>query len=894
MKRTILITGGAGFIGSHVVRLFVTKYPDYRIVNLDKLTYAGNLANLRDIEDSPNYVFEKGDICDLDMLRALFGQYDIDGVIHLAAESHVDRSIRDPFTFARTNVLGTLSLLEAAREYWNGDWAGKLFYHISTDEVYGALELTRPEGDAAGGESGGGPFGEEFFTEETKYAPHSPYSASKASSDHFVRAYHDTYGMPTLVTNCSNNYGPYQFPEKLIPLFINNIRHQKPLPVYGRGQNVRDWLYVEDHARAIDVIFHRGKVADTYNIGGFNEWKNIDLIRVIVRTVDRLLGNPEGSSEKLITYVTDRAGHDLRYAIDSRKLKRELGWQPSLQFEEGIEKTVRWYLQNQSWMDDITSGEYQQYYQSMYKDRYQSGFYGCNVRPEMQEISPNNKRIAKNTLLLYFRMLFTMAVSLYTSRVVLNILGVEDFGIYNVVGGIVAMFGFINGSMASATQRYLTFELGQDNRNQLAKVFATSLSIHAIISFFIVLLAETIGLWFLWNKMQIPADRMNAAFWVFQCSVAASVIMIMSVPYNAAIIAHEKMSAFAYISIIEVSFKLLVVYFLQYFHVDKLILYAVLIVIVQFIIRLCYSWYCNRHFKETKYRWIWDKTLFCEMTGLAGWNLFGNFAAITFTQGLNLLLNMFFGSVVNAARGIAVQAQTAIGQFSNNFQTALNPQITKSYATGDREYMHSLIFGVPNFPFFLLLFLSLPILIETKAILTLWLKIVPDHTVVFLRIMLCTTWVYAISNPLITAASATGKIKLYQSVVGGLLLLILPISYLCLRLGLPAYSVLIVHLGMEITAQFARLWMLRRMIRLSLREYFTKVIWRISKVTIIALAAPLAVAYWLPGEGIWNLLTICLICAISTSMSVYWFGLTSGEKIYISSRISSIVSKFRK
>ena len=367
-KRTILITGGAGFIGSHVVRLFVNKYPDYRIINLDKLTYAGNLANLRDIEDSPNYVFEKGDICDLDMLRALFGQYDIDGVIHLAAESHVDRSIRDPFTFARTNVLGTLSLLEAAREYWNGEWEGKLFYHISTDEVYGALELTRPEGDASGGESGGGPFGEEFFTEETKCAPHSPYSASKASSDHFVRAYHDTYGMPTLVTNCSNNYGPYQFPEKLIPLFINNIRHQKPLPVYGRGQNVRDWLYVEDHARAIDVIFHRGKVSDTYNIGGFNEWKNIDLIRVIVRTVDRLLGNPEGSSEKLITYVTDRAGHDLRYAIDSRKLKRELGWQPSLQFEEGIEKTVRWYLQNQKWMDDITSGEYEKYYDEMYKE----------------------------------------------------------------------------------------------------------------------------------------------------------------------------------------------------------------------------------------------------------------------------------------------------------------------------------------------------------------------------------------------------------------------------------------------------------------------------------------------------------------------------------------------
>ena len=374
-KRNIVITGGAGFIGSHVVRLFVNKYPEYRIINLDKLTYAGNLANLKDIEGKPNYKFVKMDICDYERMTELFQQYDIDGVIHLAAESHVDRSIKDPFTFARTNVMGTLSLLQAAKLHWNGDWNGKRFYHISTDEVYGALELTNPEGieppfttTASSGEHHLA-YGEDFFYETTKYDPHSPYSASKASSDHFVRAYHDTYGMPTIITNCSNNYGPYQFPEKLIPLFINNIRQQKPLPVYGKGENVRDWLYVEDHARAIDIIFHKGKVADTYNIGGFNEWKNIDLIKVIIKTVDRLLGNPEGHSLGLITYVTDRAGHDLRYAIDSTKLQRELGWEPSLQFEEGIEKTVRWYLDNQEWMDNITSGEYEKYYDSMYNNR---------------------------------------------------------------------------------------------------------------------------------------------------------------------------------------------------------------------------------------------------------------------------------------------------------------------------------------------------------------------------------------------------------------------------------------------------------------------------------------------------------------------------------------------
>ncbi len=374
-KRHILITGGAGFIGSHVVRLFVNKYPDYHIVNLDKLTYAGNLANLKDIEKAPNYTFVKADICDFETILSLLQQHRIDGIIHLAAESHVDRSIKDPFTFARTNVLGTLSLLQAAKLYWESlpeGYQGKRFYHISTDEVYGALELTHPEGikppftTTASSSEHHLAYGEKFFYEDTPYQPHSPYSASKASSDHFVRAFHDTYGMPTVVTNCSNNYGPYQFPEKLIPLFINNIRHGKPLPVYGKGENVRDWLYVEDHARAIDLIFHQGKTADTYNIGGFNEWKNIDLIRVLIRTVDHLLGNAPGTSEHLITYVTDRAGHDLRYAIDSTKLQRELGWEPSLQFEEGIEKTVRWYLDNQEWLDQVTSGEYQNYYRKMY------------------------------------------------------------------------------------------------------------------------------------------------------------------------------------------------------------------------------------------------------------------------------------------------------------------------------------------------------------------------------------------------------------------------------------------------------------------------------------------------------------------------------------------------
>jgi len=349
--KTILITGGAGFIGSHVVRLFVNKYPNYRIVNLDKLTYAGNLVNLRDVEDCVNYEFVKGDIVDGEAMLSLFRQYQFDGVIHLAAESHVDRSISNPTEFVFTNVIGTVNLLNAARAIWKDSADGKLFYHISTDEVYGSLSK------------------EGMFTETTKYDPHSPYSASKASSDHFVRAYCDTFGLPTLVSNCSNNYGSYQFPEKLIPLFIHNIRHNKPLPVYGKGENIRDWLWVEDHARAIDVIFHQGKVGETYNIGGHNEWTNIDLIKLMCAVMDRKLGREPGESEKLITYVKDRAGHDLRYAIDSTKLQKELGWVPSIQFEEGLEKTIDWYLENEAWLENVTSGDYQKYYEEQYSKR---------------------------------------------------------------------------------------------------------------------------------------------------------------------------------------------------------------------------------------------------------------------------------------------------------------------------------------------------------------------------------------------------------------------------------------------------------------------------------------------------------------------------------------------
>lgn len=511
----------------------------------------------------------------------------------------------------------------------------------------------------------------------------------------------------------------------------------------------------------------------------------------------------------------------------------------------------------------------------------------------MTDTSQNNKRIAKNTLLLYVRMLFMMLVSLYTSRVVLNTLGVEDFGIYNVVGGVVSMFGFINSAMASSTQRYLTFELGRGDMVQLRKVFSTSVYIHGLISIVIVILAETIGLWFLYNKMTIPEERMDAAFWVFQMSILAAVIMIMSVPYNATIIAHEKMSAFAYISVLEVVLKLAVVYVLMIGNVDKLILYSVLIVAVQMFIRMIYGRYSGRHFAESKLLRAWDGRLFREMLGFAGWNLWGNCAAVAFTQGVNILLNMFFGPVVNAARGVAVQVQGAINQFAYNFQTALNPQITKSYAANNLGYMHSLIYRSSKFTFFLLLFLSLPVMLETKTVLTIWLRTVPEYTVSFLRLMLCVTIIDAVANPLMISAQATGKVRLYQSVIGGILLLILPVSYLALKLGGSPVSVFVVHLCVCASAFTVRLFIIRPLIGLRISDYFVKVVIRSLLVAAVSLSVSFTVRQILP-DTILSFITVCLISALSVVVTVYGIGLTKHERGMVSEKAVRLLHKFRK
>ena len=501
----------------------------------------------------------------------------------------------------------------------------------------------------------------------------------------------------------------------------------------------------------------------------------------------------------------------------------------------------------------------------------------------MPNISENNKRIAKNTLLLYMRTLFIMLVALYTSRVVLNALGVQDYGIYNVVGGIVAMFGFINNSMATATQRYLVFALGKEDAENLREVFSTALQIHLLISVLVVLLGETVGLWFLHEKMQIPADRMDAAFWVLQCSIVSAVVMILSVPYNADIIAHEKMSAFAYISILEAVLKLAVVYALVLSPYDKLVFYAFLILAVQLFIRLCYSYYCHKHFPESKYHHLWNKPLIKEMTSFAGWSMCGNLSAVLSSQGLNMLLNVFFGPVVNAARAIAVQVQSSMQQFVGNFQMALNPQITKTYAKGEMEEMHNLIFRSAKFSFYLLFFLSLPVLLETNFILTVWLKTVPDNTVLFLRIIICTSLIYSTANPLIVANQATGRVRKYQAVCGTILLMILPISYLCLKLGCPAYSVFIVHFVIEIITQFARIRMLRPLIGIRIKDYFQHIYLQVALVVALSVIAPLLV-YQNMDDTIWRFFTVGVVCVLSVGTVTYRVGLSPHERAFVRSK----------
>ena len=502
----------------------------------------------------------------------------------------------------------------------------------------------------------------------------------------------------------------------------------------------------------------------------------------------------------------------------------------------------------------------------------------------MATTSANNKRIAKNTLLLYVRTLFVMVVSLYTSRVVLNTLGVSDYGIYNVVGGVVTMFGFINSSMTSATQRYITFALGKGDMTQLQKVFCTALQIHVFISVLIIVLGETVGLWFMYTQMQIPESRMDAAFWVLQCSIISTAIMIISVPYNADIIAHEKMSAFAYISILEVVLKLAVVFLLLVFSYDKLILYAFLILMVQLLIRFCYSYYCNRHFEESKYHHVWDKTLFKEMTGFAGWSMFGNLSGVLFGQGLNMLLNVFFGPVVNAARAVSVQVQGAIQQFVGNFQMALNPQITKTYATEKMDDMHKLMYRSARFSFYLLFFLSLPVLFETEFILTVWLKNVPENAVIFLRIMICISLIYTLSNPLMAANQATGKVKRYQAICGSILLMILPVSYVCLKLGCPAYSVFIVHFVMEFIAQLARMIILRPLIGIQVSDYIKNIYIKVLSVTGLSVVVPFII-YLNMTDSVLRFFTVCITCILSVGTVAYTVGLSSNERCFVKTKI---------
>ena len=504
----------------------------------------------------------------------------------------------------------------------------------------------------------------------------------------------------------------------------------------------------------------------------------------------------------------------------------------------------------------------------------------------------NNKRIAKNTILLYGRMFLIMAVSLFTSRVVLNTLGVEDYGIYNVVGGVVTMFAFLNGALLTSTQRYLTFDLGKGDYEHLKKVFTTSIYVHGIISVLIVILGETAGLWFFYKKMVIPEDRMVAAMWVYQLSIITMVIQVMSAPYNSVIIAHEKMGVFAVISILETILKLLIVYVLLVWSGDKLILYAILVVLVQILIRIIYSQYCNNHFEESKLVKVIEKPLLKEMTKFAGWNIWGNLAATLFGTGLNLLLNVFFGPVVNAARGIAVQVETAVAQFSTNFLMAVNPQITKLYAQNNLEEMHLLLFRSSKFACYLLLMISLPVIMETQTILTLWLKIVPDYTEPFLRILLAIVIVDSMARPLMTAAAATGDVKKYQSVIGGILLAIVPIAYVVLKLGGDPTSVYIVHLSVCIVAFLARLLIIRPMIKLSLRHFFTSVIVPCGLVAVSSFILSYVIKILL-SDGILSVFGVCMISALLVAAFAYTFGLTKGERAFVNAKAKTVFSKTR-